>query len=93
VPGLLISGTGAQASLSWRGGTPSLFLDEMPTDVTMISGIPVQQVAYIKVFRPPFFGAIGGGSGGAIAVYTRKGDDGKKADYSGKGMNFVKLAG
>ncbi|MFX5756498.1 hypothetical protein ABTE27_21365, partial [Acinetobacter baumannii] len=59
VPGLLISGTGAQASLSWRGGTPSLFLDEMPTDVTMISGIPVQQVAYIKVFRPPFFGAIG----------------------------------
>ncbi|MBR2649214.1 MAG: hypothetical protein IKD55_10270 [Sediminibacterium sp.] len=93
VPGLQISGMGAQASLSWRGATPQLFLDEMPTDVNMISGIPVQQVAYIKVFRPPFFGAIGGGAGGAIAIYTKKGDDGKKVDYSGKGMSFVTLAG
>jgi hypothetical protein len=93
VPGLQISGSGGQTSLTWRGSTPSLFLDEMPTDVNMISGLPVQQVAYIKVFRPPFFGAIGGGAGGAIAVYTRRGNDGKKEDYSGKGMNFISLAG
>jgi hypothetical protein len=30
-------------------------------------------VAMIKVFRPPFMGAFGGGSGGAIAVYNKKG--------------------
>ncbi|MBX9734183.1 MAG: hypothetical protein K2X37_08975 [Chitinophagaceae bacterium] len=93
VPGLQISGSGGQTSLTWRGSTPSLFLDEMPTDINMISGLPVQQVAYIKVFRPPFFGASGGGAGGAIAVYTRRGNDGKKEDYSGKGMNFISLAG
>ncbi len=27
----------------------------------------------IKVFPPPFFGAFGGGDGGAIAIYTKKG--------------------
>ena len=31
-------------------------------------------VAYVKVFMPPFIGAFGGGSG-AIAVYTKKGDE------------------
>jgi hypothetical protein len=30
-------------------------------------------VALIKVFRPPFLGGAGGGSGGAIAIYTKKG--------------------
>ena len=35
----------------------------------------MNDVAYIKVFRPPFIGAIGGGAGGAIAIYSRKGGD------------------
>jgi len=93
VPGLQISGIGAQTSINWRGATPQLFLDEMPSDVNMIANLPVPQIAYVKVFRPPFFGASGGGAGGAIAIYTRRGNDGKKEDYSGKGMNFIMLAG
>jgi hypothetical protein len=72
VAGLQI--TGNPPSLSWRGGSPSLYLDEMQTDVDMISGVPVSDIAYIKVFRPPFMGGFGGGNG-AIAVYTRKGGD------------------
>jgi hypothetical protein len=52
-----------------------LFLDEMPVDVGFLNGLPVGDIAYVKVLRPPFYGAAGGGSGGAIAIYTRKGDD------------------
>ena len=62
-------------SWSWRGSSPTLFLNEMQTDVTGIENIPVSDIAYVKVFRPPFFGAPGGGAGGGIAIYTKKGED------------------
>lgn len=77
VAGLQITtaGAGGTPTLSWRGGTPSLFLNEMQMDPQSLQNIPVQDVAYIKVFRPPFFGAPGGGAGGAIAVYTKKGNE------------------
>jgi hypothetical protein len=73
VPGLQIT-TGAEPTLSWRGGSPLLYLDEMRSDVPMLSSVPVSDIAYIKVYRPPFMGA-SGGSGGAIAIYTKRGDD------------------
>jgi hypothetical protein len=41
----------------------------------MITGVPIGDIAFVKVIRPPFVAAPGGGGGGAIAVYTRKGDD------------------
>ena len=78
VPGLQISQSGSQASLSWRGGAPALFLNEMQGDVQLIQSLSMSDVAMIKVYRPPFFGAFGGGSGGAIAVYTKKGASGKQ---------------
>ncbi len=91
VAGLQISGAGQQASLSWRGGTPSLFLNEMQGDVSMVESINMSDVALIKVFRPPFFGAPGGGGGGAIAVYTKKGAAFNSNDV--KGLDFVKVPG
>jgi hypothetical protein len=72
VAGLQI--TSNPPSLSWRGGAPIVFLDEMQTDLDMVSSIPVNDVAYVKVFRPPFMGGFGGGNG-AIAIYTKKGND------------------
>ena len=42
----------------------------------------------IKVYRPPFFGAFGGGSGGAIAVYTKKG---ASANKDIKGLDLVNI--
>ncbi len=93
VAGLQISGSGAQMSLSWRGGTPSLYLNEMLSNVDMVQGIPMSDIAYIKVMRPPFFGAGGGGADGAIAIYTKKGGDVKKNDPSKKGMETTILAG
>lgn len=50
----------------------------------MVSGIPVSDVAYVKVFRPPFMGGYNGGNG-AIAIYTRRGDDIKSEP--GKGLS------
>lgn len=91
VAGLQITTGAGSTSLSWRGSTPTIFLDEVPVDVDMISTIPVTDVAYVKVLRPPFIGAPGGGAGGAIAVYTRKGNDVKSAP--GKGMNSSVIAG
>lgn len=90
VPGLQISGAGEQMGLSWRGGTPSLFVNEMQGDVSLIQNTPMSDVAMIKVFRPPFFGAPGGGSGGAIAVYTKKG---AALNDNVKGLDFASIPG
>src|SRR5262249_34095399 len=69
------NGTGGQLSMSWRGGRPSLYLNEMQTDAQQIQNTPVTDVAYIKVFRPRSGVGFGGGSGGTIAIYTKKGGD------------------
>jgi hypothetical protein len=88
VPGLQVT-PGPDPVLSWRGGSPLLYLDEMRGDAAMLSSVPVSDIAYIKVFRPPFMGGAGGGSG-AIAIYTRKGDDTRS---SGKGLSSNMIAG
>ncbi len=89
VPGLQVTISGSTATLSWRGGTPSLFLNEMPAEVDQIQSTPMTDVAMIKVFRPPFIGAFGGGSGGAIAVYYKKGAS--HSDF--KGLNHLPITG
>ncbi len=91
VAGLTINTSGAVPTLSWRGGNPSLFLNEMNTQPDVLTTIPMTDVAYIKIFRPPFFGAPGGGSGGAIAVYTLKGSDSKNT--SSQGLEMTRLGG
>lgn len=95
VAGLQINMGGANGpTLSWRQSATSLFLDEMPVDASMIQNLPVSDIAYVKAFRPPFFGASGGGSGGAIAIYTRKGNDAKASNASiPGGMEKNLLAG
>ncbi|MBC7651843.1 MAG: hypothetical protein H7101_08845 [Deinococcales bacterium] len=91
VAGLQINNNGGQTTLSWRGGTPDVFLNEMRTDVDQLKNMSMSDVAYVKVFRPPFFGATGGGAGGAISIYTRKGGDTKSTP--GQGLAFQMLAG
>jgi hypothetical protein len=91
VAGLQISFNNGEPTLTWRGATPELFLDELRSDPDMLNGISMADVAYVKVFRPPFFGATGGGAGGAIAVYTKKG--GGSTGGTGKGLDYKLLAG
>jgi hypothetical protein len=93
VAGLTISGSGAQATLSWRGATPEMYVNEMKSDLDMVQGISVSDIAFIKVFRPPFFGSAGGGSGGAISIYTKKGSDARKASPNSKGLENTVLGG
>lgn len=57
-----------------RGSQVGLYLDEMPVDASAISGLPVSNIAMVKVIKGPFLGGIGGGGGGAVAIYTRRGD-------------------
>lgn len=90
VAGLQINTTSNPPTLSWRGGTPQLYVDEMPTTADMVSSVPVSDVAFIKVFQPPFMGP-GGGSGGAVAIYTRKGGDRK--EEPGKGLSNNSVSG
>lgn len=58
--------------INWRDGTPDIFLNEMPSDELTVMGIPMSDVSYVKVFRPPFMASSGSGASGAIAVYTKK---------------------
>ncbi|HVZ98318.1 MAG TPA: hypothetical protein VG847_15650 [Chitinophagaceae bacterium] len=80
---------GGTPSLMWRGGTPQLFLDEMPIDASTLQSTPVSNIAYVKVFDPPFFGGTGGGANGAIAVYTRRGDEAKSSPEKTVSSNLV----
>ena len=50
----------------------------------------ITDVAYIKVFRPPFLGGFNGGNGG-IAIYTKRGNDAKPEP--GKGLPNNKVYG
>ncbi len=89
VAGLQINTTG-EGSATWRGSQTSFFLNEMNAQVAQLQSINMNDVAMIKVFRPPFFGATGGGAGGAIAVYTKKGG----SDNSQvKGLPFAVING
>lgn len=93
VAGLQITGDYNNPSLSWRGGKPGLYLNEMQTDVSMLSTLSMQDIALVKVFRPPFMGGFGGANG-AIAVYTKKGgDNAPKNDPSIRGFKLYKKAG
>ncbi len=93
VAGLQISGSGSSASVSWRGSTPDFFLNEISTQLDMIVSMPISDIAYVKAIRPPFFGSPGGGSGGAIAIYTKKGKSNRGGNDNAKGMEYAVLGG
>jgi hypothetical protein len=92
VAGLQINTSGPTPSLSWRGGTPSLYLNEMKVDAEQLKSTPVSDVAMVKVFNPGSGAVFGGGGGGVIAVYTKKGGE-NKSDPTIKGLDQTRLIG
>jgi len=90
VAGLQINTSGGTPSLSWRGGSPVFYLDEMPADVELMNTINMSDVAYIKVFSPSSANAFSSSGGGAIVVYTKKGGD---VTNNSKGLDFITLNG
>ena len=78
--------------ITWRGDNTAVFLNEVQLqDTRVLNNIPMADIAYVKVFRPPFYGAYLGGSGGAIVVYTKKGDEPSNYDFAN--LRRVKLEG
>ena len=74
VAGLQISPTGVNGGVAtWRGGPVTFFMDEIRVSAQQIASIPMTDVAIVKAYPPPFLGAPGGG--GAVAIYTRRGDE------------------
>ncbi len=74
VAGLNVTSAGSFPTASWRGGVVQFYMDEMRVDIRQIELINVNDVAIIKTYPPPFTGNPGG-DGGAVAVYTKRGDD------------------
>ena len=83
VPGLQVQRDGIDYRIFYRqmanassmGEIPmTLFLDEMQTDAQVISSIPPNDIAMVKIFNS-FAGASGNGAGGVMAIYTKKGSD------------------
>ena len=93
VPGLTINAFGAQASANWRGSKTDFFVNEFNTPLESVQNIAIADIAYIKAIRPPFFGSSGGGSGGAIAIYTKRGSNNKGKNIKSLGMEYAVLGG
>jgi hypothetical protein len=91
VPGLSVSNSGGEVSVTWRNSETVFFLNEMPVDAETIRGISILDIALVKVYRPPFFGAFGGGPGGAVGIYTKRGQDVRSRP--GEGLNSAVLKG
>jgi len=91
VAGLQISVSGIDATITWRGSNTALFMNEIEQqDASSIQTISMSEIAMVKVFPPPFFGAMGAGPGGAIAVYLKKGSTGGQPV---KGLDFANVPG
>ncbi len=95
VNGLLVENADGEYKVFYRQQTNAssmgnqsvtIFLDEIPTDVSMISSIPAYQIAMVKVYSS-LIGVSGNGSGGVVAIYTKKQEDYKEGEV----QNHVKI--
>ena len=95
VPGLTISGNPPNMTAQIRGGGSPLFiLDGVRTDIDMVSTLIASDIESVEVFKGPE-AAIFGGSGGAIAIYTKRADRNYKGGdlAPAPGITTVKLPG
>lgn len=76
-----------------RGSQVGIYLDEMQVDASTINGLPVSDIAMVKVIKGPFLGGIGGGGGGAVAIYTRRGDTRAANTQKTPSLNNTVIAG
>lgn len=60
--------------IMWRGKEMKAFyIDEIAVDIEQVLGLNTADIAMVKVYPPHFFGS-SAGDGGAVAVYTRRGE-------------------
>lgn len=87
VPGLNVTVDGFEYMVYYRQGPTvsslgsipmTVYLNEIETDPTVVATIPATEIAMVKVYST-FAAASGAGAGGALAIYTRKGNDVKSS--------------
>ncbi|AYN02112.1 hypothetical protein [Chryseobacterium sp. 3008163] len=64
-----------------RQGKANIYLDEMLTDASSLSGISASNIAMVKIIKDGSVGMSGSGNG-AVLIYTRRGDTQPKAPES-----------
>lgn len=76
VPGITFTTSNfGEMTMMWRGKeVQAFFIDEIAVDIQQMMGVPVTDIAIIKVYPAPFSGVGLNGDGGAIAIYTRRGE-------------------
>lgn len=57
-----------------RGTVPGIYVDEIPVNVNYLNTISIQDIAMVKIIKTPFLGGLNG-AGGAIAIYTFRGEE------------------
>jgi hypothetical protein len=57
-----------------RGTVAGVYVDEMPVSLSYLNALSNADIAMIKVIKSPFTGGFNG-AGGAIAIYTLKGEE------------------
>lgn len=71
-----------------------VFIDEAPADASQLRSLRVDEIALVKYYEAGFVGVGSGSPGGAIAVYTKKKDNGQQADkleyFTANGYSIVK---
>lgn len=87
IPGLRASNNG----VTWRNHGVDFYLNEMRVDLETIRDVPLISIAIVKAFPPLFMFSAGGGAGGAVAVYTRLGNDMPPVEL--KGLSYQLISG
>ncbi|WP_292008618.1 hypothetical protein [Chryseobacterium sp.] len=71
-----------------RGQQAKLYLDEIPTDVSMITSLPISNIAMVKVIKES------GLIGNAVAIYTMRGNmKSKNTEKEAQKNNFSTIKG
>ena len=58
-----------------RNQKANIYINEMQMDANAISGLSTNDIAMVKVVKGPLVGATGGGGGGSVLIYTKRGND------------------
>jgi len=93
VAGLQIQRDGADIDAIIRNKKVDVYLDEVKTDLEVIRGFNISNIAMIKVVKDDFFGGFEN-SNGAILIYTKNGNTGsEEVSKSMTGLKFFTLTG
>ena len=93
VAGLQIQRDGADVDVLMRNKKVDIYLDEVKTELEILRGFNISNIAMIKVVKDDFFGGFGN-SNGAILIYTKNGNTGSvQVMKSMTGLKFFILKG